>query len=108
MLVILLIVHVLIGLALIGITLIQKSEGGVLGIGGGAKMGGMMTGAGAGNFLTKLTTYLAIVFFILSMTLSMMVYVQNKAKKKQIVIEEPVKNEKNQTEVPKLPKVPTK
>ncbi len=101
---ILLIIHVGIGLALIGITLIQKSEGGVLGIGGGAKMGGMMTGAGAGNFLTKLTTYLAIAFFVLSMSLSMMVYVQNKAKKKQIVIEENIEEPAK----PNIPIVPKK
>ncbi len=101
---ILLIIHVAIGLALIGITLIQKSEGGVLGIGGGAKMGGLMTGSGAGNFLTKLTTYLAIAFFVLSMGLSMMVYVQNKAKKKQIVIEDTVKEPAK----PNTPIVPKK
>ncbi|MHA1541074.1 MAG: preprotein translocase subunit SecG [Alphaproteobacteria bacterium] len=100
---ILLIIHVAIGLALIGITLIQKSEGGVLGIGGGAKMGGLMTGSGAGNFLTKLTTYLAIAFFVLSMGLSMMVYVQNKAKKKQIVIEDKVE-EPAKPNVPAVPK----
>ncbi|MBN2675741.1 MAG: preprotein translocase subunit SecG [Alphaproteobacteria bacterium] len=82
---ILLIVHILIGLALIGLVLVQKSEGGVLGIGGGAKMGGLMTGAGAGNFLSRMTTYLAIAFFILSLSLSLMVAVQNKKAEKSII-----------------------
>ncbi|MBN1783967.1 MAG: preprotein translocase subunit SecG [Alphaproteobacteria bacterium] len=107
MLTILLVVHVAIGLALIGITLIQKSEGGVLGIGGGAKMGGLMTGAGAGNFLTKMTTYLAIAFFALSMTLSMMVYIQNTAKAKESLIKEEA-TQTQQTKIPEQPTVPTK
>lgn len=107
MLTILLIIHVAIGLTLIGITLVQKSEGGVLGIGGGAKMGGLMTGAGAGNFLTKLTTYLAIAFFILSMTLSMMVYVQNNAGERKSLVTEEQATETQQTPVPEQPAVPT-
>ncbi|MEM1021515.1 MAG: preprotein translocase subunit SecG [Sphingomonadales bacterium] len=57
---ILLVVQGLIALALVGTILMQRSEGGALGIGGGP--GGMMSARGAGNFLTKTTTILAVLF----------------------------------------------
>jgi preprotein translocase subunit SecG len=66
---VLLIIHVLIALALIGVVLLQRSEGGALGIGGGG--GGFMTGRGAANFLTRATTGLAIAFFGTSLLLSL-------------------------------------
>lgn len=102
MLHILLIVHLFIALALIAITLLQKSEGGILGIGGGAKMGGLMSGSGAGDFLSRLTTYLTFAFFVLSLTLSLMVYVQNKSESALITV--PEKEQKlPQTPAPKVP-----
>lgn len=57
---ILLVIQGLIALALVGTILMQRSEGGALGIGGGP--GGMMSARGAGNFLTKTTTILAVAF----------------------------------------------
>jgi len=57
---ILLVVQGLIALALVGTILMQRSEGGALGIGGGP--GGMMSARGAGNFLTRATTILAALF----------------------------------------------
>jgi preprotein translocase subunit SecG len=65
---VLLIIHVLIALALIGIVLLQRSEGGALGIGGGG--GGFMTGRGTANFLTRVTAGLAAAFFTTSLLLS--------------------------------------
>ena len=53
---ILLILHLMIAAALVGVVLLQRSEGGALGIGGG---GGFMTGRGAANFLTRVTASLA-------------------------------------------------
>jgi preprotein translocase subunit SecG len=64
-----LIVHVLIALGLIGVVLLQRSEGGALGIGGGG--GGFMTGRGAANFLTRVTAGLAAAFFATSLFLSL-------------------------------------
>ena len=61
--VILLSIQILIGIALVGLILIQRSEGGALGIGGGGAGGGFMSARGAGNFLTKATSTLAILFF---------------------------------------------
>ncbi|HYM29791.1 MAG TPA: preprotein translocase subunit SecG [Candidatus Cybelea sp.] len=62
----LLIVHVLIAIALVGVVLLQRSEGGALGIGGG---GGLMTGRGAANLLTRTTAVLAALFFLTSIAL---------------------------------------
>ncbi len=59
----------MIALVLIGVVLLQRSEGGALGIGGGGS-GGFMTGRGAANFLTRLTAGLAASFFATSLLLS--------------------------------------
>jgi preprotein translocase subunit SecG len=61
---VLLIIHVLIALALIAVVLLQRSEGGALGIGGGGGgAGGFMTGRGAANLLTRSTAILGVAFF---------------------------------------------
>jgi preprotein translocase subunit SecG len=61
-------------LALIGIVLIQKSEGGALGIGGGGGsgggMGGFMTGRETANLLTRSTAVLATLFMGLSLAIA--------------------------------------
>lgn len=67
---VLLLLHIMIALALIGVVLLQRSEGGALGIGGGGS-GGFMTGRGAANFLTRVTAGLAAAFFATSLLLSM-------------------------------------
>jgi preprotein translocase subunit SecG len=66
---VILVVHLLIALALIGVVLMQRSEGGALGIGGGGS-GSLFTARGAANTLTRLTAYLAIAFFITSIALT--------------------------------------
>src|SRR4051812_23223182 len=63
------VVHLMIVLALIGVVLLQRSEGGGLGIGGG---GGFMTNRGAGNVLTRTTAVLAGLFFVTSLVLSIL------------------------------------
>ena len=75
MLTVLLVVHLLVTLALIGMVLIQKSEGGALGIGGGGGgagggMGGFMTGRDAANMLTRTTAILATMFMCLSLAIA--------------------------------------
>jgi len=64
---IVLVVHLMIVLALIGVVLLQKSEGGGLGIGSG---GGFMTNRGTANVLTRATAFLAGAFFLTSLGLS--------------------------------------
>ena len=67
---VLLLIHVMVAVALVGIVLLQRSEGGALGIGGGG--GGFMTGRSAGNALTKSTAVLAACFFATSLALSIL------------------------------------
>jgi preprotein translocase subunit SecG len=69
MIIVLFVVHVLIALTLIGVVMLQKSEGGALGMGGGGGMSGFMTGRSTANLLTRTTAILAIAFFITSIVL---------------------------------------
>jgi len=67
---VLLIVHLFVTLALIGVVLIQRSEGGGLGIGSSQGMGSFMSGRGTANLLTRTTAILAVGFFVTSLLLS--------------------------------------
>jgi preprotein translocase subunit SecG len=67
-----LVIHLIIAAAMIGIVLMQKSEGGALGIGGGGGSGGFLTGRGTANLLTRVTAGLACLFFVTSLTLTIM------------------------------------
>ena len=69
---VLLIVHLFVTLALIGVVLIQRSEGGGLGIGSSQGMGSFMSGRGTANLLTRTTAILAGAFFALSLTLALL------------------------------------
>lgn len=64
---VLIVIHLMIVLALVGVVLLQRSEGGGLGIGGGS---GFMTARGAANALTRATAILAAAFFATSLILS--------------------------------------
>ena len=68
MVILLFVIHVLIALALVGVVLLQKSEGGALGMGGGG-MSGFMTGRSTANLLTRTTAILAVAFFVTSILL---------------------------------------
>ena len=67
---VILVIHLMIAAALVGIVLVQKSEGGALGIGGGGS--GFMTGRGAANLLTRITSVLAAAFFGTSILLAIL------------------------------------
>ncbi|MCW3475439.1 preprotein translocase subunit SecG [Limobrevibacterium gyesilva] len=69
---VLLIIHLFVTLALIGVVLIQRSEGGGLGIGTSQGMGSFMSGRGTANLLTRTTAILGTLFFALSLTLALM------------------------------------
>lgn len=69
---VLLVVHLMIAAALVGVVLLQRSEGGALGIGGGGGGGGFLTGRGTANLLTRLTAGLAAAFFATSLLLSIL------------------------------------
>jgi len=67
--VILMTVHMMLALALIGVVLLQRSEGGMGGLGGGG-MSGFMTTRGSANLLTKTTRWLAGTFMATSLVLA--------------------------------------
>ncbi|MEQ9796656.1 preprotein translocase subunit SecG [Parvibaculum sp.] len=67
---IILIIHLMLAVALVATVLLQRSEGGALGIGGGGD--GMMTGRGAGNVLTRATAVLAALFMTTSLVLGIL------------------------------------
>jgi len=66
----LLVLHLMIASALVGVVLLQRSEGGALGIGGGGG-GGFLTGRGTANLLTRTTAALAAAFFATSILLTL-------------------------------------
>jgi preprotein translocase subunit SecG len=63
------VIHLMLVMALIGVVLLQKSEGGGLGIG---STGGFMTSRGTANVLTRATAILAGLFFATSLILSIL------------------------------------
>lgn len=63
-------IHLMIVLAMVGLVLLQKSEGGGLGMGGGT--GGFLSSRGTANVLTRTTAILAALFFATSLFLSIL------------------------------------
>lgn len=72
---VLIVIHLMIVLALVGVVLIQRSEGGGLGIGGGS---GFMSARGTANALTRTTAILATLFFITSIGLGLLARYESK------------------------------
>jgi preprotein translocase subunit SecG len=66
---VIIVIHLMVVIALVGVVLVQRSEGGGLGIGGGS---GFMTARGAANVLTRTTAILAAIFFATSLGLTIM------------------------------------
>ena len=72
---VLIVIHLMIVLALVGVVLIQRSEGGGLGIGGGS---GFMSARGTANALTRTTAILATLFFLTSLGLGILTRYQGR------------------------------
>jgi preprotein translocase subunit SecG len=66
MLTVLIVIHLMIVIAMVGVVLLQKSEGGGL----VSSTSGFLTGRGTANVLTRTTAFLAIGFFLTSLALS--------------------------------------
>ena len=65
------VVQALVAAALVGLVLIQRSEGGGLGIGGGGgSPGGLMSARGAADFLTRTTKWLAVIFVVMAIVMA--------------------------------------
>ncbi|MSO65261.1 MAG: preprotein translocase subunit SecG [Alphaproteobacteria bacterium] len=97
---VLLIIHALIGVALIGAVLVQRSEGGALGIGGS---GGLVTGRQASSALTKTTGGLATAFMVTSVLLAVLAGVSTRPKS---LLDQPVSTELSTPESSREPAVP--
>lgn len=103
MIILLFVVHVLIAIALVGVILLQKSDGGALGsMGGGSGMSGFMTGRSTANLLTRTTAILAVAFFATSVLLVVLSNVHHAPR--SIIQEMPTGPA---TKLPSLPGEPT-
>jgi preprotein translocase subunit SecG len=100
---VLLIIHLLVTLSLIVVVLLQRSEGGGLGIGSSAGMGGFMTGRGTANLLTRTTAILGATFFALSLALALM---NQGTRQPRSLLDSPVPTAPAPV-LPTLPAVPT-
>ncbi|MGI9488694.1 MAG: preprotein translocase subunit SecG [Geminicoccaceae bacterium] len=106
---ILLIIHLLIALALVGVILLQRSEGGALGIGGGGGggagggFGGLMSGRASANLLTRTTAFLAVGFIATSLTLAILA--SNRTAPTSI-LDQPAGDAPAASETPAEPEVP--
>ena len=72
MITVILVIHVILAICIILAVLMQKSEGGGLGIGGSSAGGGFMTARGPANFMPKLTAFLGGCFFLPSIVLALL------------------------------------
>jgi len=101
MITVILTIHIILALSIICAVLLQKSEGGGLGIGGsGGAGGGFMTARGTANLLTKITAFLGACFFLTSILLALLSSSNNTS---SIAIEVEKAIEKNEPFVPAVP-----
>jgi preprotein translocase subunit SecG len=85
MITVLLVIHILVALALIVTVLLQRSEGGGLGIGSSSGgMGGFMTARGTANLLTRTTGILAAIFMGMSLLLAVLAGSPSKDRQRSI------------------------
>ena len=99
---VLIVIHVLLAVALVGVILIQRNEGGALGIGGG---GGFMSGRSAANLLTRTTAVLAAAFMGTSIALALLA---TGAQKPRSIIDSPAPAQQEAPAAPLSPAVPTR
>jgi preprotein translocase subunit SecG len=69
---VILVVHLVLAIAIVCLVLLQRSEGGALGIGGSGNFGGLVSGRSAGNLLTRVTWGLAAGFMLTSLVLTIL------------------------------------
>jgi preprotein translocase subunit SecG len=112
---ILLTLLIIVAVIMVAVILLQKSEGnGISGSQAAAMFGGALTGASAGNFFTKLTSWLATIFFIICAVLAVIVSKQGIGVNQSDVREELIKSEAAASqpaaapipEIPDAPEVP--
>ena len=67
-----LVIHLIVALGIIAVVLLQRSEGGGLGVGGGGGLGNFASQRATANALTRVTTWLGTAFVITSLTLAVL------------------------------------
>jgi preprotein translocase subunit SecG len=102
---VLLVLHVFVTVALIGVVLIQRSEGGGLGLGGGQGMGNFMSGRGTANLLTRTTAILGTAFFVLSLGLALL-YKSSNANTEAAILNSPAAQHTPAPPAPGAPSMP--
>jgi len=95
-------VHLMLAVALVGSVLLQKSEGGALGMGGGG-MSGFMSGRSTANLLTRTTAILAACFFATSIVLVLMATQRGEIRS---LVDQPATNSQTVPAAPSGPAVP--
>ena len=98
---VILVIHVILAISMIGVVLLQRSEGGALGIGGG---GGFMSGRSTANLLTRATAVLAGLFMLTSLSLTIMA--GNRGDQRSIVDEIQAESTTEAPAEPASPSVP--
>ncbi len=106
---IILILHLLIAIGLVGVVLLQRSEGGALGMGGGGSgggggMGGLMSGRTASDVLTRTTAILATLFMITSLLLAILA---GSARESKSILDQPVTESEPSSSSPSIPQAPS-
>jgi len=107
MITVILVVHLLLAISLVGTVLLQRSEGGGLGMGGGSGggggMGGFMSGRATANLLTRATAILAACFMATSLTLAML---SGGTGEPRSILDRPAGTEEQQPSTPQAPAAP--
>lgn len=104
---ILLVLLIIVSVFMTGLILLQKSEGsGISGSSASSVLGGMLTGAAAGNFLTRLTAWLAVIFFILCAALALVSSKMNVAQQQSDLRGEIVSQETADAPISEVPAEP--
>ena len=93
----LLTIHIIVAISLVVSVLLQRSEGGLGGLGGG--MSNIMSSQSGNNFITKLTLYLAAGFIVTSLSLAIVSGNSNK----DSIIESDIINNIKEKDVPTVP-----
>ena len=97
---ILLVLLIIVAVFMIGLILLQKSEGsGMSGSSAASMFGGALTGAAAGNFLTKATAWLATIFFLLCAALALVASKSDMARQQSDLRQELIQQENADTNV---------
>ena len=95
---IILVLNIVLAILLVGVILLQKSEGGALGL--GSSQESFVSSRSAGSFLTKTTSIIAILFIITSISLTIM----SKEKFSSSSVLETIEEEKEDSTEPRIPK----